>query len=697
MLGEACHFGTLPFCVFTHGLSQGLYRSTRRERAFLMPTDGKRENEVQEGAAVCDPIGELQAVAPQVLPILLKDRTANRNILFATDAYAERPGCGPRDSIKVEHFRGGNALSIRPRAAKSTLEQRERTRQMAEVFTPTWLCNAMNNVLDEYWFGQADAFNTECMGNDWATTKRVPFTPVARWRDYVASRRLEITCGEAPFLVSRYDTATGEPILPLKRRIGLLDRKLRVVNEHTRIVRTWLEGVRTAFRSCYGYEFQGDSLLLARANLFLTFWDHYLERWGQPPPEALCAAIATTISWNLWQMDGFTNRPPFTAKQAAQGELFATSDPNACDPCRIRVGDQTLSVNNLQGEKTMKFDFIIGNPPYQAEGEGKGRNFAAPIYHYFMDVAYALSDKVLLIHPARFLFDNGETPAAWNKKMLADKHFKVVNYSRATSVFFPGSVEIKGGVAITYRDTTKDFGAIGMFMTDDELRSIKQKVCDHPSFESIVSIVFTAYAYHFTEALYVDHPELKGRMSKGHDYDLKSNVLIRLPEIFFAEKPEDGEEYIQVYGKSGRARVLCWVRKAYVNEPDNLAFWKVFLPGANGGTSFGERLASPTVFGPFVGATETFASVGRFKTQAEAEACLKYIKTKFVRAMRDILKVTQNGARDVWNLVPLQDFTERSDIDWSKSVAEIDRQLYRKYKLSADEVRFIESKVKEMA
>ena len=201
-------------------------------------------------------------------------------------------------------------------------------------------------------------------------------------------------------------------------------------------------------------------------------------------------------------------------------------------------------------------------------------------------------------------------------------------------------------------------------------------VCDHPSFESIISIVFTAYAYHFTEALYVDHPELKGRMSKGHDYDLKSNVLTRLPEIFFSEKPEDGEEYIQVYGKSGKARVLCWVRKVYVNEPDNLAFWKVFLPGANGGTSFGERLADPTVFGPFVGATETFASVGRFKTQAEAEACLKYVKTKFVRAMRDILKVTQNGARDVWSLVPLQDFTEQS--------------------LAAEEVKFIESKVKEM-
>ena len=661
-----------------------------------MSNADEREEIVQERPVLCDPIRELQEAAPQVLSILLKDRTANRNILFATDAYAEKPGCGPQDSMKVEHFRGANALSIRPRAAKSALEQRERTRQMAEVFTPTWLCNVMNNVLDEVWFGQSEVFTVIEGAQTWSATEQVSFEPAERWRDYVASRRMEITCGEAPFLASRYDTTTGEPILPLKRRIGLLDRKLRVVDENAATQEEWAESVRLAFRSIYGYEFQGDSLLLARVNLFMTFWDHHLARWGEPPSEPFSKEIAETISWNLWQMDGFTNRPPFTTELEAQDDLFAAPDPNASDPCRIRIGTNPISVNNLQGDKTMKFDFIVGNPPYQVEGEGKGRNFAAPMYHYFMDAAYALSDKVLLIHPARFLFDNGETPAAWNKKMLADKHFKVVDYSRAASTFFPGKIVIKGGVAITYRDATKDFGAIGMFMTDDELRSIKQKVCDHPSFESIISIVFTAYAYHFTEALYVDHPELKGRMSKGHDYDLKSNVLTRLPEIFFSEKPEDGEEYIQVYGKSGKARVLCWVRKVYVNEPDNLAFWKVFLPGANGGTSFGERLADPTVFGPFVGATETFASVGRFKTQAEAEACLKYVKTKFVRAMRDILKVTQNGARDVWALVPLQDFTEQSDIDWSKSVAEIDRQLYVKYGLAAEEVKFIESKVKEM-
>ena len=663
-----------------------------------MPTDGKRETENQQGTAVCDPIRELQTVAPQVLPILLKDRTANRNILFATEAYAEKPGCGPRDSIKVEHFRGANALSIRPRAAKSALEQRARTRQMAEVFTPTWLCNAMNNVLDEYWFGQADAFNTACMGNDWATTKRVPFTPVARWREYVASRRLEITCGEAPFLVSRYATTTGEPILPLKRRIGLLDRKLRVVNEHTRIARTWLEGVRAAFRSCYGYEFQGDSLLLARVNLFLTFWDHYLERWGKPPPEALCKEIATLISWNLWQMNGFTNRPPFTAEQALQEELFAASDPNACAPCRIRIGDKPLSVNELQGDKTMKFDFIIGNPPYQSDTSGDNDTFASPIYHHFLDAAYNLSDRVLMVHPARFLFNAGSTPRAWNQKMLIDPHLRVVQYEADGSKFFPGT-DIKGGVAITYHDITKDFGAIGTFTAFKELNSIFKKVVKQKAFESLMEILFTQTRFNL-EALYKEHPEYKKVIgSEGRDKRFRNNIFEKVDcfhERSTGMAREGGD--IGVWGLVKNKREVRYIERKYVDmSHDNLAKWKVFVPRANGSGALGEVLTTPMIGEPKIGSTQTFISVGRFETRAEAEACLKYLKTKFARVMLGILKITQDNDRDKWAYVPLQDFTEKSDIDWGKSVAEIDRQLYVKYGLTADEVKFIESKVKEMA
>lgn len=665
-----------------------------------MPTDGKRENKVQEGAAVCDPIGELQAAAPQVLPILLKDRTANRNILFATDAYAEKPGCGPQDSMKVEHFRGANALSIRPRAAKSALEQRERTRQMAEVFTPTWLCNVMNNVLDEVWFGQPEVFTVIEGAQTWSATEQVSFEPAERWRDYVASRRMEITCGEAPFLASRYDATTGEPILPLKRRIGLLDRKLRVVDENAATQEEWAESVRLAFRSIYGYEFQGDSLLLARVNLFMTFWDHHLARWGEPPSEPFSKEIAETISWNLWQMDGFTNRPPFTTELEAQDDLFAAPDPNASDPCRIRIGTNPISVNNLQGDKTMKFDFIIGNPPYQDEAKGDNETYAPPTYHRFLDSAYTLSDRVEMIHPARFLFNAGSTPKAWNEKMLADPHLKVEFYEPDATKVFPDT-SFMGGIAITYRDATRDFGAIGTFTPFEELNSIKQKVCERTDFRPLSEITFSRTSYRLTEALHQEHPEVAGQLSKGHRYDMSTNIFELLPEVFSEKKPEDGKAYIQIYGREKGERVFRWIRKDYVNEPKNLNYWKVVLPKSNGSGALGEVLATPLigepiVSKPLIGSTETFISIGCFETQAEAEACLKYLKTKFARAMLGILKVTQDNPPDRWAYVPLQDFTEKSDIDWGKSVAEIDRQLYKKYGLSEDEIAFIESKVEEM-
>lgn len=665
-----------------------------------MSNADEREEIVQERPVLCDPIRELQEAAPQVLSILLKDRTANRNILFATDAYAEKPGRGPQDSMKVEHFRGGNALSIRPRAAKSALEQRERTRQMAEVFTPTWLCNVMNNVLDEVWFGQSEVFTVIEGAQTWSATEQVSFEPAERWRDYVASRRMEITCGEAPFLASRYDTTTGEPILPLKRRIGLLDRKLRVVDENAATQEEWAESVRLAFRSIYGYEFQGDSLLLARVNLFMTFWDHHLARWGEPPSEPFSKEIAETISWNLWQMDGFTNRPPFTTELEAQDDLFAAPDPNASDPCRIRIGTNPISVNNLQGDKTMKFDFIIGNPPYQDEAKGDNETYAPPTYHRFLDSAYTLSDRVEMIHPARFLFNAGSTPKAWNEKMLADPHLKVEFYEPDATKVFPDT-SFMGGIAITYRDATRDFGAIGTFTPFEELNSIKQKVCERTDFRPLSEITFSRTSYRLTEALHQEHPEAAGQLSKGHRYDMSTNIFELLPEVFSEKKPEDGKAYIQIYGREKGERVFRWIRKDYVNEPKNLNYWKVVLPKSNGSGALGEVLATPLigepiVSKPLIGSTETFISIGCFETQAEAEACLKYLKTKFARAMLGILKVTQDNPPDRWAYVPLQDFTAESGIDWGKSVAEIDRQLYKKYGLSEDEVAFIESKVEEM-
>ena len=661
-----------------------------------MSNADEREEIVQERPVLCDPIRELQEAAPQVLSILLKDRTANRNILFATDAYAEKPGCGPQDSMKVEHFRGGNALSIRPRAAKSALEQRERTRQMAEVFTPTWLCNVMNNVLDEEWFGQPEVFTVIEGAQTWSATERVSFEPAERWRDYVASRRMEITCGEAPFLVSRYDTTTGEPILPLKRRIGLLDRKLRVVDENAATQEEWAEAVRLAFRSIYGYEFQGDSLLLARVNLFMTFWDHHLARWGEPPSEPFSKEIAETISWNLWQMDGFTNRPPFTTELEAQDDLFAAPDPSASEPCRIRIGTNPISVNNLQGDKTMKFDFIIGNPPYDSEVDGNDRS--KPIYNYFMDAAYKISPRVLLITPARFLFNAGQTPKAWNRRMLTDSHLKVEWVALNSKRAFP-SADIEGGVVVTYRDEEREFGAITLFIPWLEMKTVYAKVMPTMT-ASVATIITGAVPYRFSDIVKLEHPECVECIGKS--FDLRTNVFDKLHGSLFFDTPHDSDEWVLVLGlENGRTRVQQWIKRKYLVTPKVFDYWKVLVPKSNGAGALDEGdatvlIGDPVLAAPKTAATQTFINIGSFETRQEAEACLKYVKTKFARAMLGILKVTPDNPRDKWSLVPLQDFTEKSDIDWSKSVAEIDRQLYAKYGLAAEEVKFIESKVKEM-
>ncbi len=197
--------------------------------------------------------------------------------------------------------------------------------------------------------------------------------------------------------------------------------------------------------------------------------------------------------------------------------------------------------------------------------------------------------------------------------------------------------------------------------------------------------------------MHAEHPEAIGQLSTGHAYDMASNIFKTLPQIFYEEKPKDGFEYICIYGLDGKERVYKYIRADYVNKVQNLYKYKVFVPQANGSGALGEVLTTPVIGRPVIGHTETFISIGNFETQKEAEICLKYIKSKFARALLGILKVTQANPPEKWKYVPLQDFTENSDIDWSKSIHEIDLQLYRKYGLDVNEIEFIETHVKEMA
>lgn len=208
----------------------------------------------------------------------------------------------------------------------------------------------MNNHLDREWFSRETVFNTENADHTWTVNEeKIAFPPQKRrkvplWQRYVDSRQLEITCGEAPYLVSRYDVSTGEIILPLKKRIGLLDRKLRIVNENTETYADWARWALRAYESCYGYEYQGDSLLIARVNLLLTFLDYHRERWGGEPDAKLLSAIVERIVWNVWQMDGLKDTVPL-GKPCAQVEEFSLFEaPEAgaerpapvALPCRIK-------------------------------------------------------------------------------------------------------------------------------------------------------------------------------------------------------------------------------------------------------------------------------------------------------------------------------------------------------------------------
>lgn len=352
------------------------------------------------------------------------------------------------------------------------------------------------------------------------------------------------------------------------------------------------------------------------------------------------------------------------------------------------------------------FDFCCFNPPYQDQTIGDNDGFAPPVYNKFLDEAYKVADKVEAIHPARFLFNAGSTPKAWNQKMLSDPHFKVLHYESDSSAVF-ANTDIKGGIVISYRDSEIEYGAIDIFTPYEELNAILHRVINNKDNNYVSSIAVSGYSYHFTEKMHEDFPELKtmkvvinGKevplLSKGHEYDLKSNIIEKLPMVFNESLPNDGSEYIQIVGRANNERVQRYVKKEYINTVVNLDFYKIFMPKASGVGAFGEALGPSMIVGPGVGHTETFYSIGCFKEEVEANNALKYLKTKFARTMLSVLKTTQNITPGNWDYVPLQDFTDASDIDWSKSIHEIDLQLYCKYGLNTEEVTFIESNVKEM-
>lgn len=355
--------------------------------------------------------------------------------------------------------------------------------------------------------------------------------------------------------------------------------------------------------------------------------------------------------------------------------------------------DFNEKLKEIFGIENMKFDVVVGNPPYQDNIEH--REEQPSIYQHFYDLAEKISEKYCLISPARFLFNIGSTPAEWNRKMLNDEHLKVLYFNGNPKGVFDKN-EIKGGVAIIYRDIGSNFGKIGVFTSHNELNDIIDKVVKD-SFISIGDLLYSNTSYKYSQVLWQENPSLINRVSGGSKRYLSSSVFDNLYELFYDEEPNDGKNYVQILGRQNNSRVLKWLRRDYLSEHQNMDKYKVLVPSSNGSGKLGETLSSPLIGNPNQGHTETFVSFGAFDDELQATNLLKYLKTKFARLMLGVVKVTQgNKTKEVWSKVPLQDFTAQSDIDWTQSISDIDQQLYAKYGLSDDEIAFIEEKVKAM-
>ena len=278
-----------------------------------------------------------------LLEMLLQDKTTTKNILWATDSYVHKGELfAPLSTIKTDLVTGINGSLIQPRAVKSKAEQLYRTRDKAEVFTPLSIVKQMNDACD----------SIQVQENN--------------WQEYVALLKLEITCGEAPYIVSRYDPVSDiQELIPLSKRVGFLDYKLQVVSKYCDTTEDWINWAKIAFQSSYGYEWQGDSLLIARENLLYTFIDYYEEKFKETPCLKLQKDIAEIIVWNIFQMDGLRYVIPMSCKNEQiliKGEetFFGKEDDRILK--KLCAGCEKKTTQNHNGLYVKIMDWKIGKP-----------------------------------------------------------------------------------------------------------------------------------------------------------------------------------------------------------------------------------------------------------------------------------------------------------------------------------------------
>lgn len=680
----------------------------------------------------------------ELLEVLLKDCTTKRNIIWATDDYSELgAGYGTSDEITVEAITGTNGNIIMPRSVKSKETQGNRTRNMAEVFTPTWICNKMNNLVDDAWFGRENIFNVE-EKTVWNTCiEKIVFpnknkTGAGSWMDYIAAKRLEITCGEAPYLVSRYDTVTGDTI-PLENRIGILDRKLRVINEKVRnfkdtdrAKKRWLQLAKLAVQNTYGFEWQGDNVLLARENLLYTVIDYFKAKFSDEMPTEWLLELAKIIAWNIWQMDGIKcvvpnschdykkQRKPVepslfdvrafgttTLKrsmslcdvnedelQKCQGCLKDNVDLHNGIYCKVKnwSNGKIYKFKDLLSKREseidmcrdFKFDVIIGNPPYQVSDGGGVGSSALPVYQNFvMEAKTMLPNYIVMITPSRW-FTGGRGLDAFRDNMLNDTRLKsLFDYMDARECF-PG-VEIKGGVCYFLWDSRHD-GDCKITTVDTQGNKF---VSERPLLEdgmdsflrykdqiSVLRKVTEKKESSFAELISANDPF-------GYDVRVAGSYKRVKPDFKLTNFDGALEFYYNGWRKDG----VGFIARNTVNKNrEHIDKIKILIPKAWGtGNPAMDRLR-PFIVGANSVCTETYLCVGPFEDFDTANNVVSYMQTKFFHFMVFMKKITQNTMKYVYSVVPMQDFSRT----WT------DEELYQKYNLTDEEIDFIENMIKDV-
>lgn len=648
----------------------------------------------------------------KLLEILLKDHSSKKNIIWATDNYSSRgTGYQEHDNITLKSITGRNGLVIKPRIKKSKKEQDLRIKAKAEVFTPSWICNKMANDLDNVWFERENVFNTE-QDLTWITNRNkitFPNTENKTWQDYVKSNRMEITCGEAPYLVSRYDTVTGLWI-DVNERIGLLDRKLRVVNENTDNEEDWFMWVQEAYKATFAFEWQGDSLLIARENLIFTFIDYYLERFRNYPSNDLLINIANILSWNIWQMDGLKYVIPNSCKPVPkmQMSIFEDEKPEECIACKKgnsykHIGiyskiknwktNRTIIFNNIKGENKMKFDFIIGNPPYQDKG-GSGGNNDAPIYQNFIMSSKDITSKAMsFIIPARwFSAGRDNLLGSFRNYMMNTKHLKSMTVYTDSHLLF-SNVEIKGGICYFILDNGYE-GKCNYTYHDDNIKDNRMR--DLGEFEVIIRDPFKANIVSKVLTTSKGDKHLDVLISNDTPFGIPSNPKTSEKTLFPVYEISNVNHNTLLYHIENQKRKVEYVSRTDIKKNTNyIDTIKVFIPGAGGSGNDSLILGKPELAPKNSVCSQSYLFAS-FKSEIEAKNFIRYLKTKFLRILLSALKISQSAPKRCYRFIPLQNFASTSDIDWSKTIHEIDLQLYKKYKLDENEINFIEKHVKEM-